>query len=1429
VSTSGSLEALRAPPPSVPTSIGRGRYQLKRFLGEGGRKRVYLAEDSSLNREVAVAIIKTDGLDQTGMTRARREAEAMGQLGDHPHIVTIHDIGEDAGQLYIVSQFMAGGDLDGVLRNAEDRRLPCEDAMRIGEQVCSALEHAHSHGVVHRDIKPQNVWLTKDGTVKLGDFGLAVALDRSRITLEGMMVGTVTYMPPEQGLGRPVDARSDLYSLGALLYEIVCGHPPFVGDDAVSIISQHINTPPVAPTWHNRDVPSALEELILKMLAKSPDERPKSAADVQQILAAISSGDAVLEPIAHDRATPLDRLASGVFAGRERETKELRGALEAILSGRGRLVMLAGEMGIGKTRMAAELATYASLRGAQVLWGRCYEGEGAPAYWPWAQVIRASLGDRDPHEISREMGGGAVDIAQIAPDVRERLPGLPQPAQMEADQARFRLFESVTNYLRTASAGNPLVIILDDLHWADKPSLLLLQFLACELEGSRVLVLGTYRDAEVEKDHPLSDVLAAVRRERDYKRVVLKGLELDEVVALLEAVAEHELGPNEIALVRAFQTETEGNPFFTEELIRHLVETGHLYQEGDRWVSDARSLEEIGVPEGVREIVDRRVGRLSDECSRVLSAASVVGREFGLDVLRSLTELGDAELLDTMDEAIRARIVSEVTGAVGRYRFAHGLTRDTLYEALPTTRRVQLHRQIAETLERVYERDPDPHLSELAYHFNQAVLVGGADKAVEYAVRAGQRATEMLAFEQAVEQYERAIKTIEQSQPSDRARLCDLENACGESLWSVGEFDRAREAFAQAASIARELADGARLARAALGFGGQLAYGAGYFDETLIAMLEDAIALAEESDVPMRARLTGRLAEARTFGSDRQRCLDLSAEAVSLARESGDAAVLAAVLSNVHWATWNPDNLAERKAMADEIVSLADSIGNGALAVSGRLWRLCDYLEEGDVRTARREAETWARLARDRRQLYELWYVAIYQAMCALSEGRLNEAETLANHAFEIGQRGQNQNAFQFWGVQIAGVRRHQNRYHELEDGLKAFVADFPAVVAWRGALAALYSDSNQQDAARREFESLAANGFKDLQRDQFWMIGMTLLAHACGFLEDAERASTLYDMLEPYAGRNVMIVCGYSQGSTSRALGVLARTAQKWEDAARHFEDALAEHTDWGARAWLAHTQYEYAEMLLARDESGDRAKALDLLGQALDLAQELGLGWVIDRALTLKLRTQGIESSDVSTSIVAVASDVGLERPDLRAHAAPDGTVTVLFTDIVDSTATAVRLGDAEWLSVLREHNAIVREQVRSFGGFEVKSQGDGFMVAFSSANRALDCAIGIQRAFAARRNGGGEEPIHVRIGLHTGEALRDQDDFFGKNVILAARIAAQAGADEILASSLVRQLSDGTAGLRFGEERDLELKGLAGSYVVYPTEWELESEAS
>ncbi|OGP50623.1 MAG: hypothetical protein A2Y79_06980 [Deltaproteobacteria bacterium RBG_13_43_22] len=571
--------AITPPPSPTPNSFGNGRYQVKKFLGEGGKKKVYLAHDTVLDRDVAFALIKTEKLDKASRLRVSREAKAMGKLGDHPNIVGIFDMGEENGQPYVVLPLMPGGDVEGLIEKAPEHRLPIDKAIDIGKSVCRGLEFAHGKGIIHRDIKPGNIWMGTDGTAKIGDFGLAIAMELSRLTQSGMMVGTYYYMPPEQAMGGEVTAKADLYSLGAMLYEMLIGRPPFSGDDAVAIIGQHINTPPVALSWHRPDLPSPLEALILKLLEKDPQKRPASAAEVLKTLETIEASKDHKASSEEAMALTENPLYRRVFVGREPELRQLQSAFDNALSGQGSLRMIVGEPGIGKTALTEQLATYVSLRGGKSIVGHCYEeGSLSLPYLAFVEALRTYTTDRDPTELRKELGTGAPDVARICSEVRERLKIEPDP-KVNPEEERYRLLQAVTDFLGNASKAQPLLIVLEDLHSADRGTLEMLGHVCRYLEGKRLLLIGTYRDIEVDRAHPLSASLAELRRLPTFGRVLLRGLNADEVRRMLSSIAGQEVP---WGLAEAVHRQTEGNPLFVQEVVRYLAEEGVITREQGR-------------------------------------------------------------------------------------------------------------------------------------------------------------------------------------------------------------------------------------------------------------------------------------------------------------------------------------------------------------------------------------------------------------------------------------------------------------------------------------------------------------------------------------------------------------------------------------------------------------------------------------------------------------------------------------------------------------------------------------------------------------------------------------------------------------------------------------------------------------------------------
>jgi tetratricopeptide (TPR) repeat protein len=984
---------------------------------------VYLATDIRLQRDVAAAVYKAAESDEAAVHRARREAAAMAKLGEHPNVVNVYDFGEEAGQLYLISQYMAGGDLYSLLRDAAGHRLAVEEVIRIGGDIAGGLAHAHTHGVVHRDIKPQNVWLAPDGTAKVGDFGLAVAEGGTRLTREGAMIGTVAYMAPEQGLGRGSDARSDIYSLGALLYELLCGIPPFVGESAAAVISQHVSTAPLAPSAHRSGVPAPLDQLVVKMLAKSPDARTQRAAEIRDALGLIAAAVAGGGIAGHDVAA-LDRITDSTFLGRERQTQQLRAAIDDAVGRRGRWMLVSGESGIGKTRLASEVAAYAALRGAQVLWGRCYAGAGAPAYWPWAQVIRDYAHDHDAESVASDLGSGAFEIAQIVSDVRERMPDLPEPAPMDAEQARFRLFDSVSRFLIGASVRQPLAIFLEDLHQADRPSLMLLAFVARELARSRVFLLGTYRDDELPGDHYLNETLTALSKERGYAHTKLRGLSGQHIKAMLEAVLQQPLEQrDELTLIDAVCRESDGNPYFAVEIIRHLIDSEVLNWRGGRWVTDIRA-GELGIPRGVREVVSHRLAKLPSETLELLSTAAVLGREFDLQVLTQVSRLEASAVLARTQAALDGAIVRQAAGEPGRYVFAHAATRDALYDDLPALRRAELHIAAGEALEEFYEDRIESHLSQVAFHFAKAAPHGDVAKAADYAWWAGERAAATYAYEDAVSLFETSLGLFD-TFPEVPRRRCELLLALGEARWRAGEADAARETFAEAASMARGLALNDHFTRAALGYGG----GLGGFsftdrvDEQLVALLEEALETLPGRDSVLRVRVLARLA--LELGSKRalEAADRASAQAVEMAERIGDTKILLLAMHSRQWSTLDPDRLDEAITSGEEMVRLARIVGDREMEFEGHHLRLIALAQFGDFRAVDEEIKACDRLAGELHQPRYLWQATLFRIMRALMQGRYKEAERLAQTALSIGRRARREAAEVVFGAHSYLIR----------------------------------------------------------------------------------------------------------------------------------------------------------------------------------------------------------------------------------------------------------------------------------------------------------------------------------------------------------------------------------------------------------------------
>jgi DNA-binding SARP family transcriptional activator len=890
------------------------------------------------------------------------------------------------------------------------------------------------------------------------------------------------------------------------------------------------------------------------------------------------------------------------FVGRTAEALRLHDAWRAIAGGSRGVVVLAGEAGIGKTRLAAELAGHAYAEGAVVLYGRFEEDAPAP-YQPVVQMLRGWAGGASLAPLAERLGPRAADLGIVLPEFGPPAEDAGTLRGPDLGAQRLRLFDALGALLTELADSAPLLVVLDDLHWADLPTLQLVGNLVRAPAPERALFLATTRAEE--GTEALTALLVGLRREGVLQRLDLGGLDVDETGALVSALGGRPATPT---FVEQLHDETDGNPFFIEEVVRHLSDAaGRL--------GGAVALDEAGVPEGVREVIGRRLARLGAPAREMLATAAVIGREFDFDVLEEVGPLRGDDLVAALEEAVAALALREDPERVGRYAFGHALTRATLYDGLSALRRARLHSRVGEALIACRGAQLEPHLGQLAHHFALAAPIDRPERAVDFALAAGRRADRLLAWEEAAGHYQAALRARELAGAREDRLRCELLLALGSSQERAGSPEM-RATFSAAAATARALGDPALLGRAALGYAGRWSQ-LGRVEEDVAALLQEALATLGAEDTPLRARLLARLALELYYAGDPQRRLALSEEAVTLARRLGDPLTLATCLDARHYALWRPETVHERLEVAAELRRIAEAVGDPELELEGAGWTVVDLLELGDVAGADIQIAAASRLAAAlHRPLYE-WWTSLFRCARAQIDGRFAEAERLAQETLAIGQRGQAENAVHVYAQSMFNIRREQGRLAEVEESVHGFIAMYPAVPAWRCTRALMYLELGREDAAREEFESLARAGFDALPRDAQWLIAMTLLAEVCGRLGDAARAAELYAPLAAYAGRNVIVGrASTCNGSASRPLGILAAAQGDWERAERHFADALAMHEAMRARPFVARTQVSWAEMELARGEPG---AARERLAEAILTADALGMRALGERARAL------------------------------------------------------------------------------------------------------------------------------------------------------------------------------------------------------------------
>ena len=893
------------------------------------------------------------------------------------------------------------------------------------------------------------------------------------------------------------------------------------------------------------------------------------------------------------------------FVGRAVELEALRTLMPSAQREGRRIALLGGEPGSGKSRLVREFATEAAGDGAVVLYGACDAVVRTP-YGPFVEALD-HLGRRtDPAELRDALGTSGGELTRLLPDLETRVGDLPASVKADPDTERHRLHTAVIDLLAGIGRRRPVLLILEDGHWADVPTLLLLRHLARAGGDARLLLVATFRDTEADVPEALSETLADLRRSDDVIRMRLAGLSDEEVTEFVSRAARGDLGAGLPELAGAISNLTGGNPFLVCELWRALVETRVLELRAGT-IRVTRPVTELGTPESVREVVSERLSRLAAGTTDLLELAATAGPEFELDMLRRAGGLEEPALLAALDEAVRSAIIEELPAPGLAYRFTHELVRRALYDRLSGVRRAELHLRVGEALEGAKGRSGRT-LADLAHHFAAAAPFGGGGRGVEYNLLAARAATGALDFDQAAERLRTALELGIESPPERADVLLEL----GTASHRAGKALDALEAFRSAAGIARELENPELLARAAIGYE-ETCWRPAIADQGAVELLEEAIAALGDASSGLRVGLLGGLARAVVrFRGDHERGATARTSAVEMARRLGDRSGLARVLARSYWSR-GTTSLEEILSMLTEAIDLGEELGDTEIRAEAMAWRVPAFVALCDLESARREVAALLERAGQTAQPFMIHVAEHYRSAIALGDGRLADAEASARRSYEWSRLLTGRDASGVHGIQMFGVRREQGRLAELARVVRVLAGEGRRG-PWRPGLVSLLVELGMIEEARRELSRIAVEGL-DPYRESLWLASLTYLTDACAALGDEGTAALIYPELEPFAGGSVMIghlVACY--GAADRYLGMLATTLGEWDRAEDRFERAAELNRHMGSATWLAHTAYQHARLLLARPRP-DRDRAAALLGRAAELAERIGMTTLLDR----------------------------------------------------------------------------------------------------------------------------------------------------------------------------------------------------------------------
>jgi tetratricopeptide (TPR) repeat protein len=1183
-----------------------GTYEILARLGAGGMGEVYRARDTRLGREVAVKVLPA-GLSQDPIARERlrREAMAAARL-DHPFVCKVFEIGDTDERLFIVMELVAGQTLhERVTAGA----VPLGEALSWAVEIAEALEAAHLRQIVHRDLKPANVMVATQGHVKVMDFGLAknVAVERDdgtrtvaspgagALTEQGSVLGTPGYMAPEQIVGDRVDGRTDIFALGVLLSEMVSGVHPFRHSTVAATAGAILSDPPFIPS-SSAGMPAPVRQIVQRMLAKKPDERYQSMAEVRHDLAGVAaSAPPAIGGLGGARWAASDAIGQTrrwPMVGRDVEHAQLLEKLDQALSGRGGLVLLGGEPGIGKTRLTEAILDVARSRGAMTLVGHAYEMEGAPPYVPFIETLEYSARVVPPAALRHALGDAAPEVAKLMPELRQMFPDIPPPLDVPADQQRRMLFNGYRDFVARSCAMAPMVAVLEDLHWADDATLQLLLHLAPAVASWPMLVIGTYRDVELDVHRPFAKVLESLVRQRLATRMSLKRLPAEGVGALLAAMSGGREAPP--SLVRIVFHETEGNPFFVEEVFQHLKEEGRLFDEAGQWRSDMR-VETLDVPEGVRLVIGRRLERLSDRARRILTTAAVIGRSFSLALLEALETSGrDEEVLDCLEEAEQAHLVAaQRAGRETRYLFAHELIRQTLADALSMPRRQRLHLKIADAIERVYGASLVRQASAMAHHLYQAGAVSDPEKTTRYLVTAADEARATGAPEDALRYLDQALSLWD----ADYGPVvADLNDRRGRVLRSLGRPADAVDALKRAVALWDPTREVSQLIASAVELCLTLVWQA---DPGSAARVTREVLSRIASDPLQTLPLTMMDAVSLGLAGEASRALEALAAADAVRSRANVPAFDLLALHLTPHMRWVTGDLAGARVAAQLAhARLSEAAQPWQAADVGWTMPYCDYFMGHPVSLD--QLETLGAEAQRVGQSTPWGLIGLLRAYLRAQEGDLAGAERLARESAEFNRSIGNR--WGYFATLFAGT---------LGVLQGAFDVGLAALLEAERIEPETYWVSNAKFArfwalaygAPAEAETLwSAAGVTPPDPDGVHPLGeWTRLGSIVPGLAVLGRRgeAAAYAGAAEAAVRRGLVRLSWAASAITTA-GLACSCARQWDASAHYFEQALTMADSLPMRPEAPHARIWYADMLRHRDGPGDRERARALCLEA-------------------------------------------------------------------------------------------------------------------------------------------------------------------------------------------------------------------------------------